>query len=133
MLTIMKTISFKVSYFIMKHKTALMFGIILLLMFDSTSALFALDGETAVGQALDNGANHLIKEIEAVYCGSLAFLLLIISAFTFAFTTNDKVKGVTVGCMVATIGAYIAIKILAMSGGGVIGSTMDTVTDWVDG
>ena len=86
---------------------------------------------TSVGDSLDNGAGQLLQEIARVYCGSVAYLLFAVEILIWLLVKNDKVSGIALKALIGCVIAYIVLKILSAAGGGVIGQTMDEVTDWV--
>ena len=96
--------------------------------FDGTVSLHAT---TDVGKAIDNGATHLVQEVEQVFCGSLAYLIFGISIAVFFISKNDKAKHTSLLVAIGTVISYIVIKVLASDGGGAIGKTMDEMTEWV--
>ena len=127
---LMKTdVAFVLKKFIYEHRSILTIMFILLLCFDSTGMLFA---DTGVGDAIDHGANELLNEFARVYCGSLAYLFLAIEVVIFLISKNDKAKQGAIVAAVGTVVAYVVLKVLSSSGGGVIGQTMDEVTTWAE-
>lgn len=124
----LKNLYSKLSAFLYKNRGVLTVLFILLLCFDGTLSMHA----TGVGDSLDRGANQLLQEIARVYCGSLAFLILGIEVVIFLISKNDKVKHAAIVAIGGTVIAYIVLKILSSSGGGVIGQTMDEFTEWVE-
>lgn len=88
---------------------------------------------TTLGGNLNTGAYNLIKEIESIYCGSVAWLLLAINILVLAFSKDEKKIGFAKRALAVVVVAYAVIKILASTtGGGAIGSTVDEMTDWVN-
>lgn len=118
----------KVFNWLYTHRSILMLGFIVLLCFDGTNAMYA----TGVGDAINNGANEILQEVARVYCGSLAFLLLAIEVLIFLISKNDKAKQAAAIAAVGTVVAWIVLKVLSSANGGVIGSTIETATDWVN-
>ena len=125
----MLRLQLKASYLFSKYKAVLMLALVVLFCFDGTLAFNA----TSVGDALDNGASQGLQEFARVYCGSVGYLLMAIEGFLFLKSKNDKVKAAALASLVGCFIAYIYLKILSAQGGGAIGTTLDEVTDWVDG
>ncbi len=88
--------------------------------------------QTTLGGNLETGASNLIQEVEAIYCGSVAWLLLAINVIILAFSKDEKKLGFAKRAIAVIIVAYIVVKILSSGGGGSIGSTVDEMTEWVN-
>ena len=118
----------KVFNWLYTHRSILMLAFVVLLCFDGTNLMHA----TQVGDAIETGAKGLLDEVARVYCGSLAWLLLAVELAIFLISKNDKAKQAAVISAVGTVVAFIVLKILSSTGGGVIGGTVEEVTDWVN-
>lgn len=92
-----------------------------------------LAAQTALGNNILSSGSKVTKEIEAVYCGSLGWLFLAICTVITFFSKNDKLVYWSKRGMCGAIIIYIVLKILVAANGGVIGSTADTLTDWLSG
>lgn len=101
----------------------------------ATSSLPSAGGgtgtQTTLGGNLVNAGNNAIQEIAAVYCGSLCWVLAGIDVIVMAFTKNEKLLTAERIALIAIIVAYIVLKILSSGNGGVIGTTADEITGWL--
>ena len=118
---------FKAKRALIENKTLVLFGVMLIMLLFNANSFSA----TSVGDSLDNGAGQLLQEIARVYCGSVAYLLFAVEILIWLLVKNDKVSGIALKALIGCVIAYIVLKILSAAGGGVIGQTMDEVTDWV--
>lgn len=107
-------------------------GLVLMAMLSSALLMHA-DPSTSLGTNLVSASTSLLNEVEGVYCGSLCWLIFGIEVLILCISKNDKVIGVTKRAVIGCIVAYIVLKILVVANGGVIGSTVDTVSGWVNG
>ncbi len=124
----LKSFQLRASRFLYEHRGIFVMLFILFLCFDGTVSLHA---QTDVGEAIDNGATKLVAEVEQVFCGSLAYLILGISLAIFFISKNDKAKQASLMAAIGTVITYIVLKVLASSDGGAIGKTMEEMTEWV--
>ena len=124
----LKSLQFRASRFLYEHRGILVMLFILFLCFDGTVSLHAT---TELGKSIEKGSTNLLQEVEGIFCGSLAYLLFAIEIAVFLISKNDKAKRASVVSAIGTVVAYIVLKVLASSGGGAIGKTMDEMTEWV--
>lgn len=100
---------------------------------------FLMTGSTMLAAATDLGNNimatgsKLLNEVATVYCNSLGWLLLAICIIITFVSKNDKLVGWSKRGIVGAIAIYVILKILVAANGGVIGSTADTLTNWLSG
>jgi len=123
----LKLMLFRVEQLLYKNRMLLIAGFVLFAFFLNANPFSA----TGVGDSLNNGAGQLLNEIARVYCGSVAYLLFAVEILMWLLVKNDKVSGLALKALIGSVIAYIVLKILSSAGGGVIGQTMDEVTDWV--
>lgn len=86
---------------------------------------------TAVGQGVENASKNLLDELEAIYCGSLAWLLFAVNLVWLCLTKNEKVMAVLKKTLIGIIVAYIAIKILAKGNNNSLDRTVNSITNWI--
>lgn len=87
--------------------------------------------QTTLGGNLVNAGNNVVMEIAAVYCGSLVWVLLGIDIIVMACTKNEKILAASRIALGVLLVAYIVLKILSAGNGGVIGTTADEITGWI--
>lgn len=87
--------------------------------------------QTNFGKGAVKASDNLLKELEAIYCGSLFFLLLGVNVVWLAVTKNEKVMGILKKTLIGLLVAYIVLKLLA-GNSTVITGTADTVTSWLE-
>ena len=119
---------FKAKRALIENKSLMVLGIFIFMLICNATAFSA----TGVGDSLDNGAANLLQEVARVYCGSVAYLLFAVEILVWLLVKNDKVSGMALKALIGCVIAYIVLKILSSAGGGVIGQTMDEVTEWVE-
>ena len=95
----------------------------------SVIPMMAKNNLTITGK-FTTAAGKLLSDLEKIYCGSVAWLLLVINILVLAFSKDDKVIGIAKRSLATIVIAYIAIKILAKANGGVIGNAIDTMAGW---
>ena len=123
--------TYKLKNLIYEHREAIMVALTFIICVTATIMFHAT--ETDVGTAINSGASHLLTEVEKVYCGSLAFLLMAIEIAVFLISKNDKAKQAALVSFIGCLVAFIVIKILASGNGGIIGNTLDTMQGWTNG
>ena len=124
----MKLMLFRAEQLLYKNKALLLAGIVLITFFMNLNPFAA----TGVGDSINNGALQLLNEIARVYCGSVAYLLFAIEILVWLLVKNDKVSGMALKALIGCVIAYIVLKVISQASGGVIGQTLDEVTEWVE-
>lgn len=124
-----KLMLFRIEQILYKNKALILAGIILMSFFVNANPFAA----TGVGDSINNGAAQLLNEIARVYCGSVAYLLFAVEILIWLLVKNDKISGMALKALIGCVIAYIVLKVISAASGGVIGQTLDEVTDWVDG
>ena len=101
--------------------------------YSGCSMLATVNAETDVGKNVTLGGRKLLNEITAVYCNSLGWLLAAINVAILMFSKNDKAVAFAKKALFGVVAVYIVLKILNTANGGIIGSTTDTMTQWISG
>lgn len=117
----------------MFKKEPLFYMLIITVMCFSFSFFLASGPTTAVGQGINNASKNLVSEIASVYCGSLAFLFLVINGIVLAFCKNEKVLSVAKISMFAIPIVYVLLKMAVAGTGGALGKTMENLSTWATG
>ena len=97
--------------------------------YSSLTAFYATP-TTAFGRGIDNFFSNLLKEIAAIYCGSLWLVLLAINLVWLGWCKNERVIPVLKKSLIIIIVVYIALRVLT-GNSGILTNTANTVESWI--
>ena len=89
--------------------------------------------QTDLGNAMTETGDNLLKEVAAVYCNSVGYLIFAVSILTLMFSKNEKVLGFAKKSAWGSAIVYIILIILTGGDVNVISNTVNTVTSWASG
>ncbi len=75
---------------------------------------------------------NLLSNFSSLYCDSLCWLLVAIDLFLLFFSKNDKMLAFAKWSLVGCIVVYVVFKVIGTDGG-VLGTTADSISDWMKG
>lgn len=88
--------------------------------------------QLAITDNISKTGSNLLTEISTAYCNSICWLLFMIELCVFAFSKDEKKIALAKKCFIGCLIIYIFFKLIGTDGG-VVGSSVDKISDWMGG
>jgi len=126
---VLKNRALRAEIFITRNMKIITLALVLFFCFAQSLTMVA---DTSLGNALSNMGDNSLDEIVSVYTNSWFYLIFFGSLAGFLLLKNDKLKGACGFACVGSLVLFIIGKIAIQRSGGVIGQTLDEVTEWAN-
>lgn len=93
--------------------------------------IYAANADIKLIDNIGKTSSNFLKDVSNVYCKSVVWLLFAIELFVFLFSKDEKKIALAKKCAVGCFIFYIVLKLIGVDGG-IIGTSADKLTEWMN-